>query len=157
VNAFSHITQAEIGPDCIVGPFARLRPGAKLGARAHIGNFGEVKNVTVGEDAKANHLAYLGDGEVGARANIGAGAIFCNYDGFDKHRTKVGDDAFIGSNSALVAPVSVGARAYTASGSVITTDVPEGALGVGRARQRDVAGWADAFRARKRREKGLPE
>jgi bifunctional UDP-N-acetylglucosamine pyrophosphorylase/glucosamine-1-phosphate N-acetyltransferase len=155
VNAFSHITQAEIGPDCIVGPFARLRPGAKLGARAHIGNFVEVKNVS--EDAKANHRAYLGDGEVGARANIGAGAIFCNYDGFDKHRTKVGDDAFIGSNSALVAPVSVGARAYTASGSVITTDVPEGALGVGRARQRDVAGWADAFRARKRREKGLPE
>jgi len=157
INAFSHITEASIGEDCIIGPFARLRPGARLDARVHIGNFVEVKNVAIGADAKANHLAYLGDGEVGARANIGAGAIFCNYDGFDKHRTIIGEDAFIGSDTALVAPVKVGARAYTGSGSVITTDVPEGALSVARGRQRDVEGWADAFRKRKRREKGLPE
>lgn len=150
INAFSHVTQAKIGEDCAIGPFARLRPGAELGARVHIGNFVEVKNVKMGEGAKANHLAYLGDGEVGARANIGAGTIFCNYDGYDKYRTVIGDDAFIGSNTALVAPVKVGARGYTGSGSTITKDVAEGALAVGRGRQVELAGWADKFREKKR-------
>ncbi len=126
-----------------------------MGANAHIGNFVEVKNVKVGEGAKANHLSYLGDGTVGAKANLGAGTIFCNYDGFDKHQTHVGKGAFIGSNTALVAPVSVGDGAYTGSGSVITKDVPKDALAVARGRQVDMAGWAARFRAGKQaRKKG---
>lgn len=149
INAFSHLESCEVGDGARIGPFARLRPKAKIGAHAHIGNFVEVKNVDVGIGAKANHLAYLGDGVVGARANIGAGTIFCNYDGFDKYRTEVGEDAFIGSNSALVAPVKVGARAYTASGSVITKEVAEDALGIGRGRQENKPGWAADFRADK--------
>jgi len=132
-----------------VGPYARLRAGADIGQDAHIGNFVEVKKVKVGEGAKANHLAYLGDGSVGAGANIGAGTIFCNYDGFDKHDTHVGEGAFIGSNSSLVAPVSVGAGAYTGSGSVITEDVEPDALALARGRQSQKPGWAAAFRARK--------
>lgn len=129
-----------------VGPFARLRPGADIGRDAHIGNFVEVKATRLGAGAKANHLAYVGDGEVGAGANIGAGTIFCNYDGFAKHKTTLGEGAFIGSNSALVAPVTIGAGAYVASGSVITRDVTAGALGIARAEQSERVGWAEKFR-----------
>jgi bifunctional UDP-N-acetylglucosamine pyrophosphorylase/glucosamine-1-phosphate N-acetyltransferase len=157
INAMSHIAGAEIGEGAIVGPFARLRPGAKLGAGVHIGNFVEVKNANLGEGVKANHLAYIGDADVGARANIGAGAITCNYDGFDKYRTTIGAEAFIASDTALVAPVRVGERAYTGTGSVITKDVPDGALAVARARQRNVEGWADANRAKKQKQKQKPE
>ena len=155
IRAFSHLEGAVVRSGAVVGPYARLRPGADVGANAHIGNFVEVKNVKVGEGAKANHLSYLGDGTVGAKANLGAGTIFCNYDGFDKHQTHVGKGAFIGSNTALVAPVSVGDGAYTGSGSVITKDVPKDALAVARGRQVDMAGWAARFRAGKQaRKKG---
>jgi bifunctional UDP-N-acetylglucosamine pyrophosphorylase/glucosamine-1-phosphate N-acetyltransferase len=154
IRAFSHFEGAVVKRGAIVGPYARLRPGAVIGENAHIGNFVEVKKVKVGAGAKANHLAYLGDGEVGAGANIGAGTIFCNYDGFDKFDTFVGENAFIGSNSALVAPVTIGAGAYTGSGSVITADVSHDALALGRGQQVEKAGWAAAFRARKRRQKG---
>ncbi|HLK23854.1 MAG TPA: bifunctional UDP-N-acetylglucosamine diphosphorylase/glucosamine-1-phosphate N-acetyltransferase GlmU [Caulobacteraceae bacterium] len=153
IRAFSHLEGCVVREGALVGPYARLRPGADIGAEAHIGNFVEVKKVRVGKGAKANHLAYLGDGSVGAGANIGAGTIFCNYDGFDKHDTHVGENAFIGSNSALVAPVTIGDGAYTASGSVITKDLDANALGIGRARQEAKAGWATAFRARKAAEK----
>lgn len=148
IRAFCHVEGAQIGAGCELGPFARLRPGTALDAQVKIGNFVEVKNARIAAGAKANHLSYLGDCEIGARANIGAGTITCNYDGFAKHRTWIGEEAFIGSNCALVAPVKVGARAYTGSGSVITRDVPEGDLGLGRARQKDFPGWADAFRAK---------
>ncbi|MFT3727104.1 MAG: bifunctional UDP-N-acetylglucosamine diphosphorylase/glucosamine-1-phosphate N-acetyltransferase GlmU [Terricaulis sp.] len=144
---------AQVGAGAQLGPFAQLRPGAKLGANSHIGNFVEVKNSNIGEGAKANHLAYVGDADVGARANLGAGTITCNYDGFDKYRTTIGADAFIGSDTALVAPVTVGEGAYTGTGSVITKDVPSGALGVGRARQENIEGWADKNRARKQKKK----
>jgi len=154
IRAFSHFEGAVVKRGAIIGPYARLRPGAVIGENAHIGNFVEVKKVKVGAGAKANHLAYLGDGEVGAGANIGAGTIFCNYDGFDKFDTFVGENAFIGSNSALVAPVTIGAGAYTGSGSVITADVSPDALALGRGQQVEKAGWAAAFRARKRRQKG---
>jgi bifunctional UDP-N-acetylglucosamine pyrophosphorylase/glucosamine-1-phosphate N-acetyltransferase len=133
----------------VVGPYARLRPGADIGENAHIGNFVEVKKVTVGKGAKANHLSYLGDGTVGAGANIGAGTIFCNYDGFDKFETHVGEGAFIGSNSSLVAPVTIGAGAYTGSGSVITRSVDADALGLERSLQLEKPGWAARFRAMK--------
>jgi len=153
IRAFCHFERSEIGEGVVIGPFARLRPGAKLGRGVHIGNFVEVKNSNVGEGAKANHLAYIGDADVGQRVNFGAGAIVCNYDGFGKYRTIVGDDAFIGSDTALVAPVKIGARAYTGSGSVITKDVPDGALAVARGRQRDIEGWADAFREKNKKDK----
>ncbi|HUZ13985.1 MAG TPA: bifunctional UDP-N-acetylglucosamine diphosphorylase/glucosamine-1-phosphate N-acetyltransferase GlmU [Caulobacteraceae bacterium] len=153
IRSFSHLEGALVRAGAIVGPFARLRPGADIGEDAHIGNFVEVKKVAVGRGAKANHLAYLGDGVVGAGANIGAGTIFCNYDGFDKHETHVGDGAFIGSNTALVAPVRVAAGAYTGSGSVITRDVEADALALARAPQVDKPGWARAFRARKLKER----
>jgi bifunctional UDP-N-acetylglucosamine pyrophosphorylase / glucosamine-1-phosphate N-acetyltransferase len=146
VRAFSHLEGCRVGESAIVGPYARLRPGADIGANAHIGNFVEVKNVTVGAGAKANHLSYLGDGAVGAGANIGAGTIFCNYDGFFKFRTEIGEGAFIGSNSALVAPVTIGAGGYVGSGSVVTEDVPADALALGRGRQSVKTGWAKAFR-----------
>jgi bifunctional UDP-N-acetylglucosamine pyrophosphorylase/glucosamine-1-phosphate N-acetyltransferase len=155
LRAFSHIEGAVVRGGAIIGPYARLRPGAVIGENAHIGNFVEVKKVKVGKGAKANHLAYLGDGEVGAGANIGAGTIFCNYDGFDKFETYVGENAFIGSDSALVAPVRIGAGAYTGSGSVITRDVAADALALGRAQQVEKPGWAIAFRARKRAEKAV--
>jgi bifunctional UDP-N-acetylglucosamine pyrophosphorylase/glucosamine-1-phosphate N-acetyltransferase len=154
IRAFSHLEGADVHAGAIIGPYARLRPGAVIGEGSHIGNFVEVKKVKVGAGAKANHLAYLGDGAVGAGANIGAGTIFCNYDGFDKFDTFVGDNAFIGSNSALVAPVTIGAGAYTGSGSVITRDVAPDALALGRGLQTEKPGWAAAFRAKKRREKG---
>jgi bifunctional UDP-N-acetylglucosamine pyrophosphorylase/glucosamine-1-phosphate N-acetyltransferase len=149
IRAFSHLEGARVGEGALIGPYARLRPGAEIGPEAHIGNFVEVKKVKVGAGAKANHLAYLGDGSVGAGANIGAGTIFCNYDGFDKHETHVGEGAFIGSNTALVAPVSVGPGAYTGSGSVITKDVAADALGLERGPQVEKPGWAATFRRRK--------
>lgn len=147
IRAFSHLEGASVGPGAEVGPYARLRPGADLGARVKIGNFVEVKNVRMDDSAKANHLAYLGDAAVGAGANIGAGTIFCNYDGVFKHRTTVGEGAFVGSNSSLVAPVSIGAGAMVGSGSVVTQDVPDGALALARARQAVKPGWAARFMA----------
>jgi bifunctional UDP-N-acetylglucosamine pyrophosphorylase/glucosamine-1-phosphate N-acetyltransferase len=141
IRAFSHLEGAHVGKGASVGPFARLRPGARLGAKSRVGNFVEVKEAEIGEGAKANHLAYIGDGRVGEGANIGAGTIFCNYDGTAKHRTEIGKGAFIGSNSALVAPVKVGANAYVGSGSVITDNVPAGALALGRGRQVNKPGW----------------
>jgi bifunctional UDP-N-acetylglucosamine pyrophosphorylase/glucosamine-1-phosphate N-acetyltransferase len=149
IRAFSHLEGAHVGKGASVGPFARLRPGAKLGAKSRVGNFVEVKEAEIGEGAKANHLAYIGDGHVGDGANIGAGTIFCNYDGKAKHRTEIGKGAFIGSNSALVAPVKVGANAYVGSGSVITDNVPAGALALGRGRQVNKADWAPKAAASK--------
>jgi len=149
IRSFSHLEGAVVRAGALVGPYARLRPGADIGEEAHIGNFVEVKKVKVGKGAKANHLAYLGDGTVGARANLGAGTIFCNYDGFDKHETHVGEGAFVGSNTALVAPVTIGAGAYTGSGSVITRDVAPDALALERAQQVEKPGWAARFRAMK--------
>ncbi|TBW10214.1 UDP-N-acetylglucosamine diphosphorylase/glucosamine-1-phosphate N-acetyltransferase [Azotobacter chroococcum] len=141
VKANSHLEGAELGEGADCGPFARLRPGAVLGARAHVGNFVELKNAVLGEGAKAGHLSYLGDAEIGARSNIGAGTITCNYDGANKFRTLMGEDVFIGSNSALVAPVTLGDRATTGAGSVITEDVPADSLALGRGRQRNIEGW----------------
>ncbi len=141
VKANSHLEGAELGEGADCGPFARLRPGSVLGAKAHVGNFVELKNAVMGEGAKAGHLSYLGDAEIGARTNIGAGTITCNYDGANKHRTVLGADVFIGSNSALVAPVTLGDGATTGAGSVITTDIPAETLGVGRAKQRNIEGW----------------
>jgi bifunctional UDP-N-acetylglucosamine pyrophosphorylase/glucosamine-1-phosphate N-acetyltransferase len=141
VKANSHLEGAEVGEGADCGPFARLRPGSVLGAKAHVGNFVELKNAKLGEGAKAGHLSYLGDAEIGARSNIGAGTITCNYDGANKFKTVLGEDVFIGSNSALVAPVTLGNRATTGAGSVITGDVPDNTLAVGRAKQRNIDGW----------------
>ena len=149
IRAFSHLEGCIVREGALIGPYARLRPGAEIGQDAHIGNFVEVKKVKVGKGAKANHLSYLGDGSIGAGANIGAGTIFCNYDGFDKNDTHVGEGAFIGSNSALVAPVSIGAGANIGAGSVITRDVAPDALGLARGEQVEKPGWAASFRARK--------
>ncbi|OUX95118.1 MAG: UDP-N-acetylglucosamine diphosphorylase/glucosamine-1-phosphate N-acetyltransferase [Hyphomonas sp. TMED17] len=146
IGAFSHIQQAVISEDCEIGPFARLRPGSVMSAGAKIGNFVEMKNTQLGPGAKANHLAYLGDSEIGAESNIGAGTIFCNYDGFRKHRTIVGAGAFVGSNSSLVAPVRIGDGAMIGSGSVVTQDVEPNALALGRAQQTVKSGWASRFR-----------
>ncbi|QUD88689.1 bifunctional UDP-N-acetylglucosamine diphosphorylase/glucosamine-1-phosphate N-acetyltransferase GlmU [Phenylobacterium montanum] len=154
IRAFSHLEGCIVRAGALIGPYARLRPGADIGEEAHIGNFVEVKKVKVGPGAKANHLSYLGDGSVGAKANIGAGTIFCNYDGFDKFETHIGENAFIGSNSSLVAPVRIGAGAYTGSGSVLTRDVAPNALALERGQQTEKAGWAEQFRARKRAAKG---
>ena len=145
IRSFSHIEGAAVASGAEVGPFARLRPGADLGEGVKVGNFVEVKNVRMEAGAKANHLSYLGDGSVGAGANIGAGTIFCNYDGFFKHRTTVGEGAFVGSNSALVAPVTIGSGAMVGSGSVITSDVAPGDLALGRGLQTAKAGWAARF------------
>ncbi|WP_312163338.1 bifunctional UDP-N-acetylglucosamine diphosphorylase/glucosamine-1-phosphate N-acetyltransferase GlmU [Phenylobacterium sp.] len=149
IRAFSHLEGAKVKAGALIGPYARLRPGAEIGEEAHIGNFVEVKKVKVGAGAKANHLSYLGDGTVGAKANIGAGTIFCNYDGFDKFDTHVGEGAFVGSNASLVAPVTIGAGAYTGSGSVITRDVAPDALALERGAQVEKDGWAARFRAAK--------
>jgi bifunctional UDP-N-acetylglucosamine pyrophosphorylase / glucosamine-1-phosphate N-acetyltransferase len=148
IRANCHIEGALIASGARIGPFARLRPGARLGEDVHIGNFVEVKNVTMGQGSKANHLAYLG-----VDANIGAGTIFCNYDGFNKHTTEVGDGAFVGSNSSLVAPVKIGAGAYIGSGSVITKNVAEGALALERSTQEERPGWAAKFKAMMSRKK----
>jgi bifunctional UDP-N-acetylglucosamine pyrophosphorylase / glucosamine-1-phosphate N-acetyltransferase len=136
IRAYSHLEGASVGPHAEVGPFARLRPGAELAEKAKVGNFCEVKKAKVGAGAKVNHLTYIGDAVIGAKANIGAGTITCNYDGFNKFVTEIGAGAFIGSNSALVAPITIGDGAYIASGSVITEDVPDNALAFGRARQK---------------------
>ena len=148
IRAFSHLEGCVVGPGCIVGPHARLRPGTELGANVHIGNFVEVKAASLGAGAKANHLAYLGDAAIGAGTNIGAGTITCNYDGYDKHRTTIGANAFIGSDTALVAPVTVGDGAIVAAGSVITEDVPADALALARGRQVNKPGRAKAMRAK---------
>ncbi|BBK41263.1 bifunctional protein GlmU [Allostella vacuolata] len=150
VRSFSHLEQATVGDGAIVGPFARLRPGAELGAGAHVGNFVEIKAATLGAGAKANHLAYIGDASVGAGANIGAGTITCNYDGFGKYRTEIGAGAFIGSNTALVAPVTVGAGAIVGAGSVVTDAVPDESIAIARARQTTRPGAAPAYRALRR-------
>lgn len=142
IRAFSHLEGAHIGEGATVGPYARLRPGAELSGGTHIGNFVEVKNATIAEGAKINHLSYVGDASVGARTNVGAGTITCNYDGVFKHRTEIGEDVFVGSNTMLVAPVTVGDRAMTASGSVITEDVPPEDLAVARSRQTNKPGLA---------------
>jgi bifunctional UDP-N-acetylglucosamine pyrophosphorylase/glucosamine-1-phosphate N-acetyltransferase len=148
IHAFCHIEGASIASGCSVGPFARLRPGAVMEARSKVGNFVEVKKATLGQGAKANHLTYLGDADVGAGANVGAGTITCNYDGYFKYRTVIGAGAFIGSNSALVAPVTIGAGAIVGAGSVVTKDVEADSLGITRAEQKGLTGWAARFRAR---------
>ena len=145
IRAFSHLEGCHVGGGAIVGPYARLRPGAELSNDVRVGNFVEVKAAALGEGAKVNHLSYIGDADVGARTNVGAGTITCNYDGVFKHRTEIGADAFIGSGTMLVAPVTVGDGAMTASGSVVTEDVPGGALAVGRARQEVKPGFATRF------------
>lgn len=146
IHAFSHIEGARIGRNAEIGPFARLRPGADLAEKSKVGNFCEVKNAKVGKGAKINHLTYIGDATIGASSNIGAGTITCNYDGYNKHKTVIGENAFIGSNSSLVAPVEIGDNAYVASGSVITANVPADALALGRARQESKEGRAKTLR-----------
>jgi bifunctional UDP-N-acetylglucosamine pyrophosphorylase/glucosamine-1-phosphate N-acetyltransferase len=153
IRAFCHIDGATVENGAIIGPYARLRPGADIGPDVHIGNFVEVKAARLDDGAKANHLSYIGDSWVGAGANIGAGTITCNYDGFFKSKTEIGAGAFIGSNTALVAPVKVGAGAITGAGSVIAKDVPDNALAITRAPQQDRAGWALQYRLRKQAEK----
>ena len=151
IRAFSHLEGADVGAGAVVGPFARLRPGAELGSNVRIGNFVEVKNSTMDEGSKANHLAYVGDTHVGAKANLGAGTITCNYDGFRKHRTEIGKGVFVGSNTALVAPVKIGEGAFIGSGSVISKNVPADALVVTRGPLDQREGWAAKMRARRDR------
>ena len=153
IHSFSHATGAHIGAGAEVGPYARLRPGTRLGAGSKIGNFVEVKASDIEAGAKINHLSYVGDARVGSKANIGAGAITCNYDGFFKSRTDIGRGAFIGSNTSLVAPVTIGDGAIIGAGSVVTKDVAADALAVTRPRQVEVSGWATSFRARRKAEK----
>jgi len=153
IRAFSHIEGAIISTGCEVGPFARLRPGAVLGEGAKVGNFVEVKKAELGRGAKANHLSYIGDASVGEKANIGAGTITCNYDGYGKYRTEIGASAFIGSNTALVAPVSIGEGAIVGAGSVVTKNVAADELVIARGEQRGLAGWAARFRARQQAKK----
>jgi bifunctional UDP-N-acetylglucosamine pyrophosphorylase/glucosamine-1-phosphate N-acetyltransferase len=143
INNFCVIVESRVAQQSKIGPFAHLRPGSDVRDGAHIGNFVELKNTVFGEGSKANHLAYVGDATVGSRVNIGAGTITCNYDGVHKHRTTIEDGVFIGSDTQLIAPVRVGAGAYVAAGSSITEDVPAGALGVSRGRQRNVEGWVE--------------
>jgi bifunctional UDP-N-acetylglucosamine pyrophosphorylase/glucosamine-1-phosphate N-acetyltransferase len=153
IRALSHLEGCHVGPGAVVGPYARLRPGAEVGTAAHIGNFVEIKAAGIGADAKVNHLSYIGDAEIGARTNVGAGTVTCNYDGVFKHRTVIGADAFIGSDTMLVAPVRVGDGAMTASGSVVTSDVQSGAMAVARSRQVNkpdfARRWFDRLRASK--------
>jgi bifunctional UDP-N-acetylglucosamine pyrophosphorylase/glucosamine-1-phosphate N-acetyltransferase len=146
IHAFSNIVGARIGKKASVGPYARLRPGTVLGEGVRIGNFVETKAAAIDAGAKANHLTYIGDSHIGENANIGAGTITCNYDGFDKHRTEVGAGAFVGTNSSLVAPVKIGAGAYIGSGSVVTRDVPNEALMIERSQPTVREGWAKRFR-----------
>jgi bifunctional UDP-N-acetylglucosamine pyrophosphorylase/glucosamine-1-phosphate N-acetyltransferase len=148
IHSFSHIVQASIGKKASVGPYARLRPGTSLGEGVRIGNFVETKAATLEAGAKVNHLSYVGDAVVGSSANIGAGTITCNYDGFGKYRTVIGPGAFIGSNTALVAPVNVGEGAIVGAGSVITRDVEPDSLAIERSEQKGIAGWARRFRER---------
>ena len=148
IKAFSHIEGATIATKAVIGPFARLRPGSHIGEKAKVGNFVEVKKAVLGRGAKANHLSYIGDADVGADANIGAGTITCNYDGFGKYGTVIGEGAFIGSNTSLVAPVMIGVGAIVGAGSVITKDVEPDSLAVERSEQKGIAGWARRFRER---------
>jgi bifunctional UDP-N-acetylglucosamine pyrophosphorylase/glucosamine-1-phosphate N-acetyltransferase len=148
IRPYSVLRASRVGAAAQIGPFSHLRPESEIAESAHIGNFVEVKNTRVGPHAKANHLAYLGDGDVGEKANIGAGTIFCNYDGFVKHRTVIGAGAFIGSDSQLIAPVTVGKNAYVATGTTVTSDVPDDALAIGRARQENKLGYAPQLKAR---------
>jgi bifunctional UDP-N-acetylglucosamine pyrophosphorylase/glucosamine-1-phosphate N-acetyltransferase len=153
IHAYSHLEGAHVAKGASVGPFARLRPGANLAEKSKVGNFCEVKQAEIGPGAKVNHLTYIGDASIGAKANIGAGTITCNYDGFSKFRTEIGAGAFIGSNSALVAPVRIGDGAYVSTGSVITHDVPDDALAFGRARQVTKEGRGKRLRERLAAEK----
>ena len=146
VKAFSHLEGVRIGARAAIGPFARLRPGTVLEDEVRIGNFVETKNARLGHGSKVNHLSYVGDAELGINVNVGAGTITCNYDGFKKHITRIGDGAFIGSNSSLIAPVTIGAGAYLGSGTAVSSDVPADSLAVTRAPRRDVEGWAQSFR-----------
>lgn len=148
IHSFSHVEGAQVGAGAEIGPYARLRPGAKLGEGSKVGNFTEVKKAEIGAGAKVNHLSYIGDAFIGAHTNVGAGTITCNYDGINKHITRIGADAFIGSNTALVAPLTIGNGAYVASGSVITADVPDDAVAFGRARQENKEGRAVLIRER---------
>jgi bifunctional UDP-N-acetylglucosamine pyrophosphorylase/glucosamine-1-phosphate N-acetyltransferase len=142
VAAYCHFDGAEIGPDGVLGPYARLRPGTELGPQVHVGNFVEIKKSRLGAQSKANHLAYLGDADIGERVNVGAGTITCNYDGVNKHQTIIEDDAFIGSDTQLVAPVTVGRGATLGAGTTLTKNAPPDALTVSRAKQITLAGWA---------------
>ena len=142
IYSFSHLENAKIESHVSVGPYARLRPGTKLLSGSKVGNFVEVKKSTIGKSSKVNHLSYIGDSNLGSKVNIGAGTITCNYDGENKHQTKIGDNSFIGTNSSLVAPITIGSNAYVAAGSVITKDVPDNALGVGRAKQNNKENWS---------------
>ncbi|HEY4943188.1 MAG TPA: bifunctional UDP-N-acetylglucosamine diphosphorylase/glucosamine-1-phosphate N-acetyltransferase GlmU [Rhizomicrobium sp.] len=153
IKSHSHLEGAVVGARALVGPYARLRPGAVIEDDVHIGNFVEVKNARIEKGAKANHLSYLGDARIGPGANIGAGTITCNYDGFDKHHTDIGAGAFIGSNTALVAPVTIADGVYIGAGSVITKSMTKDSLVVTRAEQKEVPGWAEKFRTRKKAEK----
>jgi bifunctional UDP-N-acetylglucosamine pyrophosphorylase/glucosamine-1-phosphate N-acetyltransferase len=146
IHAFSHLVEARVGAGASIGPYARLRPGTSLGDGARIGNFVETKAAILEAGVKVNHLTYIGDTHIGANANIGAGTITCNYDGFNKHKTQIGEGAFVGSNSSLVAPVKIGKGAYIGSGSVIARDVPDDALAVERSPQTLREGWAKRFR-----------
>jgi bifunctional UDP-N-acetylglucosamine pyrophosphorylase/glucosamine-1-phosphate N-acetyltransferase len=149
IHSFSHIVQSSIGNNASIGPYARLRPGTSVGEGAKIGNFVETKASRLEAGVKVNHLSYIGDTHIGPAANIGAGTITCNYDGFSKHKTEIGAGAFVGTNSSLVAPVKIGSRAYIGSGSVITRDVPDDALAVERAQQTNREGGAKRFREMK--------
>ena len=150
IKGFCHFEGTSIAAGADVGPYARLRPGADIGRHAHIGNFVEIKKSRIEDGAKVNHLSYIGDAVVGAKANVGAGTITCNYDGFHKSQTHIGAGAFIGSNTALVAPVTIGEGAIVGAGSVITRDVTEGALAVARGNQMEMPGWAERFRTAKK-------
>ena len=156
IRAFSHLEGAHVGPGAVIGPFARLRPGTQVGEAAHVGNFVELKAARLGAGAKANHLSYLGDAEIGAGSNIGAGTITCNYDGVNKHRTMIGTQVFVGSDAVLVAPVRIGDGAFVAAGSVITDDVSSDAMAFGRARQVEKPGRAASLRAARVKQKEKP-
>jgi len=155
VRPYTLVEEATVGAGSILGPFARLRPGSELAEGVHVGNFVETKKTRLGKGSKANHLTYLGDAVIGAGVNVGAGTITCNYDGEKKHETRIGDGAFIGSDSILVAPIQIGAGAYVAAGSTLTKPVPDGALALGRARQENKEGWAERMKAARDRAKGL--
>jgi bifunctional UDP-N-acetylglucosamine pyrophosphorylase/glucosamine-1-phosphate N-acetyltransferase len=148
IHSFSHLEGTHVSSGAGIGPFARLRPGAAIGPKAKVGNFVEIKNTDLGAGAKVSHLTYLGDATIGAETNIGAGTITCNYDGFGKYRTEIGEGAFIGSNSSLVAPITIGRGAFVGSGSVVTENIPDDALAIGRGRQVTKEGWATEFRAK---------
>jgi bifunctional UDP-N-acetylglucosamine pyrophosphorylase/glucosamine-1-phosphate N-acetyltransferase len=153
IHSYCHFEGATIGKGAQIGPFARLRPGTQLGENSKVGNFVEVKKTIVGKGSKINHLSYIGDAEIGENSNIGAGTITCNYDGFSKYKTTIGDRVFVGTHSSLIAPVTIGSGAYLATGGVITKDVPEDALAVGRVRQENKIGWAKRLRDAKQKRK----